>query len=347
MAIFVQADDLEDVYHDNQTLQQFYKYVNSLLNGVGGVVVMHSNNPNLLEPFDQKVDEKLSGLISDGSMYHDVFERSYFDNAHLVYRIKPRERPRPYSTLDFKTKTSANKGKLVPSYVQMSVWLKKLSAEPNDSSESANEGHMEFINGKEVFIIKDNERESFQESTTIQAKSLTTKKHEHAEHCWEKMDLNEYISAFTKIRGGGSVYFGVAEDYGITKKHRVKTVKFITKPIQMTEEERVRFFRGIRERVENKLKWVGAKGPCYPVQVFFHHVANAQADHCVIEVKVNYYHGLCFHDKDGPESYRIKGPGDPRTEPEIHRIPLDDWVKSFNVNAAEKMKAYEPVWPGC
>ena len=347
MAIFVQADDLEDVYHDNQTLQQFYKYVNILLNGVGGSVVIHSNNHSLLEKFDQKVDVILIGLISDGSMYHDVYERFYSDDAHLLYRIKPCARTKPYSTLDFKTKMSISRGKQVFSYAQMSVWLKKLSAEPNDSSESANEGHMEFINGEEVFIIKDNERESFQESTTIQAKSLKTEKYKRAKHCWKNMELNEYISAFTKIRGGGSVYIGVVEDYGITKKHRVKTVKFITEPIQLTEEERVRFFRGIRERVENKLKWVGAKGPCYPVQVFFHHVANAPTDHCVIQVKVNYYHGLCFYHKEGPESYRIKGPGDPRTEPVIHRISVYDWVKSFNVNAAEKMKAYELVWPSC
>ena len=348
--IFVQADDLEDVYHDNKTLQQFYKYVNSLLNGVGGAVVIHSNNHSLLEQFDQKVDNKLTDLISDGFMYHDVFERYYFDNAHLVYRIKPREGTRPYSTLDFKTKTSVNKGIQVPSYVQISVWLKKLSAEPNDSSESANEGHMEFINGQQVIINKDYGPEPFQESTTIQAKPLTTEKHEHAKHCWKNMKLNEYISAFTKIMGGGSVYFGVVEKRGFTKKHRVRTVKFITEPIQLTEEERVQFHRGIRERVVDELKWVGAKGPCYPVEVFFHDVHDvhdAQPDHCVIEVKVNYYHGMCFHNKEGPESYRIKGPGDPRTEPVISRIPLDDWVKSFNATAAKKMKAYKPVWPSC
>ena len=337
MVVVLPAPDLEDVYHETRYLQQFYMYVNSLFNGVGGAVVIHSNNPNLLEPFDRKVDDTLTGLVSNGSMYHDVFERFYSDDAHLLYRIKPSKRPRPYSTLDFKTYTSANKGIQVPSYVQISVWLKKVCAKLQDSSESANECHMEFKKGKEVFIIKDNERESFQESTTIQAKYPTTECG-RAMHCWKSMKLNEYISAFTKIRGGGSIYFGVSEKPEFTERHEVRSVKFMTKAIHLTEEERVRFHRGILESVVDELKWVGDEEPYDPVQVFFHDVANAPADHCVIEVKVNYYHGLCFHDKEGPESYRIKWPVDPRTEPEIHRIPFDDWVKSFNANAARQMK---------
>ena len=67
-------------------------------------------------------------------------------------------------------------------------------------------------------------------------------------------------------------------------------------------------------------------------------MAKAPADHCVIEVKVNYYHGLCFHDKEGPESYKIKGPVNPRKEPVFHIIPLDDWVKKYSDEVARKMK---------
>ena len=392
------ARDLEVVRPKTEALQQFYKYVNSLFNEVGGAVVIHSNNPNLLEQFDKQVDDKLTDLISDGSMYHDVFERFYFDNAHLLYLIKPSARTKPLSTLDFKTKTSVNKGKDVPSYVQMSVWLKTLcdssDSPESDSPESADKDDMQFENGKQVFIKKDYGREPFQESITIQAKSLRkTTKQDLVKPSWGKLNLNEYISAFTKIRVGGSVYFGVREHkeeqelwisalpqctsfvelttqgrnekwniwkdrnleteptlYYVAKGDKGMTVQketgqFWTEAIQLTEEERVQFRSGILERVENELKWVGAEEPYDPVQVVFHPVANAPADHYVIEVRINYYHGLCFYDKEGPESYRIKGPGDPRAEPEIHRIPLHDWVKSFNANAAEKMKAYKPVWP--
>ena len=113
----------------------------------------------------------------------------------------------------------------------------------------------------------------------------------------------------------------------------------MTKAIHLTEEERVRFHRGILESVVGRTEVGGEmKSPTTLFKFFFHDVANAPADHCVIEVKVNYYHGLCFHDKEGPESYKIKGPVDPRTEPEIHRILFDDWVKSFNANAARQMK---------
>ena len=384
------ARDLEDVYRETEALQQFYKYVNSLFNEVGGAVVIHSNNPNLLERFDQKVDSKLTDLISDGSMYHEVFKRFYFDKAHLVYLINPPAKPKPLSTLDFKTKTSFNKGKGVPSHGQMSVWLETLCDSPV-SPESADEDDMEFEKGKQVLIEKDYGREPFQESMTIQAKSLRqATRQDLVRYCWETLKLNEYISAFTKIKCGGSVYFGVGEHkektelwisalpqctrfveltthgryekwniwkdrnlrteptlYYVAKENNVKKVErstgeFWTEAIQLTEEECNQFRSGILERVENELKWVGAEEPYDPVRVVFHPVASGQADHYVIEVKVNYYHGLCFHDKEGPESYRIKGPGDPRTDPVIYRIPLDDWVKSFNANAAEKMTAYNP-----
>ena len=387
MVIVLPARGLKDVYDSTRNLQKFYLYVNSLLNGKGGTVVIHSKNPNLLERFDQKVDKKLIDLISDGSMYHDLFERGYSDDAHLVYRIKPCAKNKPWSTLDFKTKTSTNKGRDVPSYVQLSVWLENLCAQPNRSFKSANEGDMEFENGKQVFIKKDYGREPFQESMTIQAKSLrhaTTQ--DLVRHCWKTLKLNEYISAFTKIRGGGSVYFGVGEHkeekelwisalprctkfvklttharaekwniwkdpnlrtkptlFYVAKGNKVKTVEkatgeFWTEAIHLTKEERVRFHRGILERVVDELKWVGVEEPYDPVQVFFHDVASAPTDHCVIEVKVNYYHGLCFHDKEGPESYRIKGPGNPRTAPAPHRIDFPEWVESFNTKAARQMK---------
>ena len=215
MVIVLPVRDLNDVYNNTRNLHKFYHYVNTLLNGKGGTVVIHSKNPNLLERFDQKVDRKFIDLISDGSMYHDVFERSYSDDAHLVYRIKPCAKNKPWSTLDFKTKASTSKGRDVPSYVQMSVWLENLCAQPNRSFKTADEGDMEFENGKQVFIKNDYGRVPFQKSMTIQAKSLrqvTTQ--DLVKHCWKTLKLNEYISAFTKIRGGGSVYFGVGEHHG-------------------------------------------------------------------------------------------------------------------------------------
>ena len=385
------ARDLEEVYDNTTKLQEFYKHVNSLLNGKGGAVIIHLNNLNLLERFDQKVDKKLGGLISDGSMYHDVFKRSYFDDAHLVYEITPRPRKRPRSTLDFKTKTSVNKGKEAPTYEQMKVWLQVLCAPVN--TEDTNKCEIKFTLDKEVFIEKDCRREPFQESMNMQAKSLLqVKKRKLDNYCWEHLKLNEYISAFTKVKSGGSVYFGVGEGKNITrawvpvspqwikldpqpmgagnqpwkvwadqkvttptvyyvaKQENVKTKetstgKFRTEALPLTRAERDQFRRGISKMVVDELKWFGAVEPQNPVEVIFHDVSEAPTDHCVIEVRVNYYHGLCFHDKEGPESYRVKGPGDPRTEPVFHRIPLDDWVKQFSEEAARKMKGRRVVLP--
>ena len=385
------ARDLEEVYDKTPKLQQFYKYVNSLLNGKGGSVIIHVNNLNFLERFDQKVDKKLCDLISDGSMYHNVFKRFYFDNAHLVYEITPRPRKRPWSTLDFKTKTSVNKGKEAPTYEQMKVWLQELCGPVN--KEDTDECKIKFTLNEEVFIKKGNRLEPFQESMNMQAKSLPqAKKPKLDNYCWEHLKLKEYISAFTKVKSGGSVYFGVGEGKNITdawvpvtpqwiklgfppmgtgnqpwkvwadqnvttptvyyvaKQENVKTKEtstgqFRTEALPLTKAEREQFRRGILKMVKDELKWFGTVEPQNPVEVSFCDVAKASTDHCVIEVKVNYYHGLCFHDKEGPESYRIKGPVNPCTAPVFHRIPLDDWVKNFNEEAARKMKERRVVLP--
>ncbi|KAK7094436.1 hypothetical protein V1264_005998 [Littorina saxatilis] len=191
-------------------VQEFYKYVNSFLNEKGGTIVIHACNLNALEQFDQKVDKKLNELIPDGSLFQNKYERSYFDRNHLVYRIKPSDKNRPLSTLDFKTKVSSNKGNEPPSYTQMTFLIDSFCKNDESSDDSDSECEFVFKEGEEVFIRRETWDEPFQENLRTQAKLVpTSSMSDLVNYCWDK--LKEYISSFTKIRQSCSIFFGVGE----------------------------------------------------------------------------------------------------------------------------------------
>ncbi|XP_070175880.1 uncharacterized protein [Littorina saxatilis] len=393
--------NLEDVLKKPKPLTQFLKYANALLNGRAGNIVIHSSDHNLLEKFDQKVDPKLKDLLSDGSMYHNVFERSYFDPYHLVYRVKPSAGRRVWSTLDFKSKVSYNKGIEPPSYRNMSVCIDTLCAtSPELGDHRQTQEKFVFELGEEVVVWKKKEQneeevEVFQESMTLQAKAIHIQAEREpdygllrlklADHCWNSLKLKEYITAFTKIRGGGSIFLGVSEhktrqvawelpdpnivngpftvageQWGVwqdkhgpdppivyhlareAKTNEQATGQFITDAFQLTDYEKECFQDDILERVR-KLKWIGITDHSGVVQVDFHDV-NINGNHgdgcCVIEIKINYYHGLCFYDTEGPESYRCRPPIQGsifQSKPELERIQVNDWIKSFKSQGDEHM----------
>ena len=67
-------------------------------------------------------------------------------------------------------------------------------------------------------------------------------------------------------------------------------------------------------------------------------MTNASVDHHITEVRIKYYLGLCFYDKQSPESYRIQRQGNPNTDSEPERILVPEWIKGFNADAADHMK---------
>ena len=345
-------------------------------------MVIHTRNQYLLEQFDHKVDEKLSAMIPDGRLYHQVYERSFFGDTHLVYRVKPSSRKRPFSTVDFKTYSRQNKGRKAVTHPEMAMMISDVCQEAESPGSAGADDTIIFNNGQEVRLRKDYGEEPFQESVTREAKAVT----EGAliDSCWRHLAL--CVCYFTKIEGGGSVYFGVAEEketspmwrearqsvveltpsgregdwkiwkdarqtrqtpnivYYVAKepKHREqKTGKFLTKPILLPQRDREGFRQAILAKVKTDLKWVGAAEPQDPVQVLFHPVANAPQDQCVIEIKINYYHGLCFYSKTGPESFRYKfqKPGT-TAPPPVKQIRFSDWINDFRPGAAEILQEW-------
>ena len=105
------ADLVSDNQKDKPKLRQFYKGINSLLNQKGGCLVIHARSTAKLDVFHQKVDGKLCSLIPDHSLYTDVYDFSFLDDQHIVYRVRPLQAGRLYSVLDFRSRTSLNSGR--------------------------------------------------------------------------------------------------------------------------------------------------------------------------------------------------------------------------------------------
>ena len=347
--------------------------------------MIHTQNPNLLGQFDHKVDDKLSAMIPDGRRYHQVYERCFFDDTHLVYRVKPSSRKRPLSTMDFKTYSPQNKGKRALTHPQMAMMISGLCQEAESPGSAHPDDEIVLENDKEVQLNNAGRYEPFQECTNRQAKAVTERdcadNQRFIESCWK--NLAPYVCCFTQIEGGGSVYFGVSEGkdksemwreanqrvvcltqfgtqgewkiwedakrteqdiYYVAKEGKLKeqsTGKFLAKPVPLPEQDHEDFVKAIQTKVKNDLKWVGAAEPQDPVQVRFHPVANAPQDQCVIEIKINYYHGLCYYSKTGPESFRCKfrkcGTTSP---PPVEQIEFSEWINDFKPGAAGILKEW-------
>ena len=91
--------------------------MNALLNQGSEDSKVHTDEPHLLNHFEEKVDDKLQNMITDGSCFTDNFERFHHDESHTVFRIIPR--PRPLSILVPNTKVSRNKDLIDPSQAQL------------------------------------------------------------------------------------------------------------------------------------------------------------------------------------------------------------------------------------
>nr|KAG5685185.1 hypothetical protein BaRGS_011083 [Batillaria attramentaria] len=188
-----------------------------------------------------------------------------------------------------------------------------------------------------------------------------------ANYCWNDVRLPQYISAFAKIRSGGSIFLGVMEEdkpklwiqvqsaevdglftvhdsdfkvwkenegnedskmvYHVAREDAVpdkKTKpsgKFMCQGVCLTKNEQKLFRKKIQEKIRTDMLWLGLSKPINPVTIHFHGVENGPADMCVIEIQVDFFHGVAFHHNKGPVSYKCFGPTG-----QIEQIQLEVWV---------------------
>ncbi|KAK7107493.1 uncharacterized protein [Littorina saxatilis] len=202
-------------------LHTFLKHINALLNDGYGLVCIHTAEPNLLGLFDQAVNKRMLDMIPDDTFFDDNFERNYCkDKHHIVFRIIQRERP--ISTFSFNTKASTDTGLVNPSHGQMRYFLKhKMNVQPDPAPNVK----YTFVKDQEVKVTVVGSKKGldidFQESMSVQAKQMpetSVGPKDLVDHCFEKLFVQNYISAFAKLQKGGSLFLGVREHKNETKR---------------------------------------------------------------------------------------------------------------------------------
>ncbi|XP_070175864.1 uncharacterized protein [Littorina saxatilis] len=141
----------------------------------------------------------------------------------------------------------------------------------------------------------------------------------------------------TPQRTGGGTQQQANQAYFVSKVAKTKelqTGKFKTVAVALSEQKHCSLKDAIERKANEELKWVGQTVPRQLLQFVFHPVEDAQhPDFCVLEIKIAYYHGLCFYDKEGPELYRCEFQKSGTNSASLMRIKYEDWVKSYNENA--------------
>ncbi|XP_070201092.1 uncharacterized protein [Littorina saxatilis] len=306
---------------EDEAKNEFFKIINSFLNAKEGSVLIHSDGDRNIDLFDQKVDGRLVTLIPDNALYQDVYERSFLDDNHLYYRVKPRSGQRPLSILDFNTKFAVSKGLVDPTQGQMRDFMKHVIEEEEKSP-----SFFEAYRGTAV-LEKDqpamlNSVESgskpFRENICTQAKAYDQT--DLKEFCWKKS--KPYISAFSKIPGGGSVYIGIAED----KTGNIATGKLIVKGVNANEFDEQEMQEELLRRVGMEMMHIGRREPDNVIETEALPVLSDKSS-VVIQIKVNYYHGIYFTSLDGPKLFTAKWK---HSGLEVANIDVNIWLKHLN-----------------
>ncbi|KAK7483508.1 hypothetical protein BaRGS_00025307 [Batillaria attramentaria] len=311
----------------DKIISTFLNAMNALLNKGEGCVFFHIDDPNLVGFFDEAVDDKLKLLIPNDFLFHQVFERTHIDKNHVVFRVRSTKRPF-ISTLSFNSKVSLDRGLDDPTHAQMRRWIEEGSLSLQTSVQNTIASKLTFKKGKEVMVRNDGGSEvPFQESVEMQAKQFEPKPETMLETDWF-MNVKEflwaksrpYITAFSKLQTGGSVFFGLREE-----KLEGVTGKFVCDGIKLSENKRADVDKTIRNKIKTEMAWLihdCPKGwnPEHAVSVVFHAVTANEPDLCVVEIAVKSVRGVSFYDKQ-PVAYKLTSRGSPQP------VTFEEWAK--------------------
>ncbi|KAK7442690.1 hypothetical protein BaRGS_00040506, partial [Batillaria attramentaria] len=366
-------------------IEEFLAKMNALMNSGGGALVIHIEDPLYLGQFDELVGEKLVELIADDTLFSENFERFFEDRLHIIYRVTARQRPF-LSTLHFNTTLSIGRGLCDPTHHQMRRFL-SFSDDPEPpvvipTVVIPTDRFWKFEKDRELTEI---DGRFFLKSLHILAKSVkgflehkfqsTNKDTRFSEYIWSDLSLPLQISALSKVREGGSVFFGIKEIKDETdpktgkrtintrkylcegtvlddilqenlsevregesvtgKRYTISTQKYLCEGTVLDYIQQQNLRRAIQEKVRKEMLWVGLSKPDHPVGIKFHPVKNDEPDLVVVEVFVRYFHGVVFYDREGPEAYTVAADGH-----DIHRISLEQWLE----NHKSSFVPQEPVF---
>ena len=308
IAVVFEKDDLIDLPSGKSKAKrevrerkktEFLTNLNALLNDGGGVMCLHVKDPHLLGAFEQSVNLAMAALVPDDTMFEDNFERYLKDKNHVIFRVI--QNSRPLSTYSFNTKVSYDKGLENPTHGQMKYYLKRKWDE-DEAPADTNTNDYTFKEGEEVKVPSG----VFQENMNIQAKTIPDAVRGENEKIsklvteffdkdnWSTY-LPKYITAFSKLKRGGSILLGVSEhkdevlkwtrvdqseknelltlhkpEFDLWKdkdglyfvatgspeaKGNAQTVEFRCQGIVLTREEQEELSRCIKSKVKDEMLW--------------------------------------------------------------------------------------------
>jgi predicted HTH transcriptional regulator len=325
-------------------MQLFLERVNALLNCEdGGKIIIHVDDHGRTDVFHQKVHHRLAAMIPDNALYDAVYQEYYLDKNHLLFEVLYHPE-RPFSVLDFKTKIAVGKGLEAPTHAQMGELVKSIIKEPTDNVvRRPYEDKMKFEEGKEAMVHRkfklpmNNTTTTvpLKEGTDVQAKAFDPSNSLRMDYCADKS--KESISAYSKNANGGTIYIGIKEkkimDPATHKE--INTGKLLVHGNDLNLDG-PRLTAKIKEIVMKTLRWIGVKRPT-PDQVTVNERKAGKRDGkevYVVEIRVEYYHGLCFYDLDGPLFF--KGDFD-AGRLKMTQLGVGDWLAKYE-GATERLK---------
>ncbi|KAK7096521.1 hypothetical protein V1264_005807 [Littorina saxatilis] len=127
--------------------------------------------------------------------------------------------------------------------------------------------------------------------------------------------------------------FHVAKESDVPKAEQ-KTGKIICEGLFDVQRFEENLKTTLRERIRDELLWLGTAQPEDPVTFRFHPVVTETGqptNKWVIELIVEYFHGVIFTQKEGPEVYRLNSKGVQKAvdiEDLVERLETEEWLSA-------------------
>ena len=241
--------------------------MNALLNVGSGAVCIHIADPFRLGFFDEAVNQKMLKLIPDDTLFHENFERHYHDDNHVIFRVIQRERP--FSTHSFNTRVLTDTGFTDPTHGQIRHFLSRMTEATGQKRKAENRKQravpsekLTFEKDEAVLIEKTDENGKkksipFQESMGAQAKAIKNEIFRErgqqlvsglVSYCLDDLGAHNYMSAFSKLPTGGSLYIGVFEEKKEEKKWKEINVPEICSKLDRLGNPDLKLFEDKKEK---------------------------------------------------------------------------------------------------
>ena len=249
-----------------ENIELFLKYMNALLNEGWGAVYVHFKDPFQLGRFDEAVDQKMLKLIPDDTFFHENFERHYHDDHHVIFRVI--QRKRPMSTLSFNTRILTDTGFTEPTHGQIREFFSR-TRKIAKQKRKLDQQHETPVSSERLIFIKDRvvviettdensktKQNPFQESMRAQAKGvkkeLCSKTGQQlvtdlVTYCLDDLSTHSYMSAFSKLPTGGSLYIGVYEEKKEADKWTIMDMPEICHHLHILGNPRLKLFKDKKE----------------------------------------------------------------------------------------------------